>query len=324
MTTLELRVARRWIEGESVVALDLVPPEGTLLPPIEAGAHVDVTLPTPIAGTPAVRSYSPWGDPADRQRLRLAIQREEAGRGGSRHLFDDVREGDVLRVGAPRNLFALREDAPFCLLLAGGIGITPLLSMAARLARLGRPFALHHAARSRARAPLWSFTRALCGDRARLHLDDGPAEDRLDLEALADAMPAGGEVWICGPAGFMTAATAAFARRLPEAAIHLEAFSAPSETVSPGGDRAFELRLARSGLSLAVPADQSIVAVLAQAGIAIATSCEQGLCGVCLTPVRAGDIDHRDVFLSPDEQARGDVMTPCCSRARSDVLVLDL
>ena len=194
MTTLELRVARRWVEGESVVAFDLVPPEGTLLPPIEAGAHVDVTLPTPIAGTPAVRSYSPWGDPADRGRLRLAIQREEAGRGGSRHLFDHVREGDVLRVGTPRNLFALRETAPFCLLLAGGIGITPLLSMAARLVRLGRPFALHHAARSRARAPLWSFTEALCGDRARLHLDDGPAEDRLDLEALAQAMPEGGEV----------------------------------------------------------------------------------------------------------------------------------
>lgn len=313
---LSVRVERRHEVAERVASFELVALDGAALPSFTAGAHVELEV-----EPGKTRCYSLYGDPADRARYRIAVLREEAGRGGSRAVHETLRTDAIVRIGPPRNAFALDELAPHSLLLAGGIGVTPLLSMAARLKALGCSFELHLCCRTRAAAPLLAEIEAVAGPRARLHLDDGPADQRLDFTALAAGLPAGTHAYVCGPAGFMNAATGALATCLPPAAIHTESF-APAGARS--GDDTFTVRLARSGLDVEVPAGVSLLDALAQAGVVPETSCEQGMCGVCLTRVLGGVPDHRDSYLSPQERQRGDLMTPCCSRSLSDLLVLDL
>lgn len=312
---LTLNVVRRRDVATRVIALDLTAPDGALLPPFTAGAHLDVH-----AAPGLTRCYSLWGDPADRRLYRLAILLEPDGRGGSQAVHENLQEGGTATIGLPRNAFPLKEDAPNTLLVAGGIGITPLLAMAARLTAIGRPFAFHAFFRSAAAAPLRDEAERLAGDRLHVHLDDAPAS-RLDFAALAAMQPTGTHAYVCGPRGFMEAAVAALRERLPTEAIHTESFS-PTE--AEAGDRPFVCDLARSGRSLTVPADCSLLSVLIDTGVPVDWSCEQGLCGVCVTPVLAGLPDHRDHYLSPAERAGNALMTPCCSRALSDRLVLDL
>jgi len=319
MTTRDLfsvRVERRDDVAERVASFDLVALDGTALPPFTAGAHVELEV-----EPGRTRCYSLYGDPADRARYRIAVLREEGGRGGSSAVHASLHTGAVARISPPRNAFALDENAPHSLLLAGGIGVTPLLAMAARLTALGRSFELHLCCRSRAAAPLLAKIDAVAGDRAQFHFDDGPADQRLDFTTLAAGLPVGTHAYVCGPAGFMAAATGALATCLPPEAIHTESF-APAAPRS--GDDAFTVRLAVSGLDVEVPAGVSLLEALAQAGVVPETSCEQGMCGVCLTRVLGGVPDHRDSYLSPQERQRGDVMTPCCSRSLSDLLVLEL
>lgn len=318
--TLAVRVARRWPEARGIEAFELVHPEGAALPPFSAGAHVDVHLPGAI-----VRPYSICSAPHERWRYLLCVLREPASRGGSRALHDAVAEGDVLRIGRPRNLFALAEGASHHLLLAGGIGITPILSMAQQLVQAGQGnFALHYAVQERGRAALLGAL-AVPGlaERSRLYCSAGEAPSRMDIGALlAHAVP-GTHVYACGPARFVQAVQSAAAAQgwAPER-MHVELFAAP-QAVRADGDAAFELVLARSGRVVNVPAGCSATEALADAGVAVPTSCEQGVCGTCLMGVVSGLPDHRDMYLSPEEQAHNDQFLPCCSRALTERLVVD-
>ncbi|MGA0611694.1 PDR/VanB family oxidoreductase [Caldimonas sp. KR1-144] len=318
--TLRVRVARKALEAEDICSLELVAADGGALPPFTAGAHIDVHLPGGL-----VRQYSLCNDPRESQRYRIAVLREAASRGGSQAVHDALREGDVLTIGAPRNHFELSGEGERALLLAGGIGITPILCMAERLAATGTPFELHYATRSRARtAFLDRIGSAAFASQVRFHFDDGPAAQRLDLAAVLAQPRAGTHLYVCGPKGFIDAVLAtARAAGWREPQLHWE-FFAGAEVAARDGDAAFEVELASSGRVIAVPAGLSVVQALAQAGVEVMVSCEQGVCGTCLTRVLQGEVEHRDSYLTPDEQAAHDQFTPCCSRARSARLVLDL
>ncbi len=317
---LDVRVARKTREARDVCAFELRPVDGALLPAFSAGSHIDVHLPGGLT-----RQYSLCNAPAERHRYLIGVLREPASRGGSQAMHELVREGDTLRIGAPRNHFALAADAQDSLLLAGGIGITPILSMAEHLAAAGGAFSLHYCVRSADRAAFADRLRdGGFGARAHVHCDDGDAAQRLDLARLLEAPRPGRHVYVCGPRGFIDAVQARAAERgWPPERVHREFFGAPE--VAPGVvEASFEVRLARSGRTVVVPKDVSVVKALAAAGIAVPFSCEQGVCGTCLTRVVEGVPEHRDSYLTPEEQACNDQFTPCCSRSKTPVLVLDL
>lgn len=313
-----VHVRRITLEAQDICSFELVDVEGRELPSFSAGSHIDVHLDGGL-----IRPYSLCNDPSETHRYLIAVLREPASRGGSTAMHD-LREGQALRISGPKNHFALAEAAPHQLLLAGGIGITPILSMAERLAAIGASFELHYCTRSMARTAFADRLRASAfAGRVRLHRDDGPAEQQLDLPATLASQPAGSHLYVCGPTGFMGAVLAgANVAGWSESRLHREYFAAAA--VDNTGDGAFDVQLASSGALIRVTADQSIVAALAAAGVQVPVSCEQGVCGTCLTRVLEGTPDHRDMFLTAEEHARGDQITPCCSRARSPRLVLDL
>jgi vanillate O-demethylase ferredoxin subunit len=314
--TLEVTVSRKHAETEDIRTFELVRPDGGELPPFDAGSHIDVHLPSGL-----IRQYSLYGDPADRRVYRLGVLRDRTSRGGSAAMHDRVHAGDALTIGAPRNQFKLAEDAPSTLLIAGGIGITPLLSMARRLIALGREFELHYCTRSLDRAAFLDLLgEEALSRRTRLYRDDtGPA---LDPARLFARQPEETHVYICGPAGFIDwVRSAAQAAGLAPSRIHQEFFS--KDETAPAG-QAFTVVLKRSGKRFSIPPEHTVVDVLAREGIEIPTSCEQGICGTCVTKVLEGIPDHRDTYFSDEEKAANDQFLPCCSRALSGQLVLDL
>ncbi len=319
MTTLSVRVARKSAEAEGICSFELVATDGRPLPAFSAGSHVDVQVP----GGP-VRQYSLCNDPAESHRYLIAVLKDAASRGGSAAMHERVQEGDTLSISAPKNHFALAHDAKRHLLLAGGIGITPLLCMAERLATAGADFDLHYCTRSEARTAFRQRIAASAfAPHVRFHFDDGPPAQRLDLLALLARPVAGQHVYVCGPQGFMDAVLGTARRNgWPEGQLHYEFFGAAPAPA--GGDQPFEVMLASSGRVVPVAAGQSVVQALAGAGVTVLTSCEQGVCGTCLTRVIDGQCDHRDQYLTPEEQAANDQFLPCCSRAKSARLVLDL
>ncbi|EML1600528.1 oxidoreductase [Burkholderia cenocepacia] len=317
--TLTVRVARKWQEARDICGFELVSDDGSPLPRFDAGAHIDVHLPGGL-----VRQYSLCNHPEQRDRYQIAVLREADGRGGSRAIHDEVRQGDTVRIGLPRNQFPLAPDAPHHLLLAGGIGVTPILAMAERLCSAGMPFDMHYCARSTDRmAFVERINTAGFHDRVRFHVDDGDPAQRFDLAAVLAGAPDGTHLYVCGPRGFMDAVlNAARERDWSEARLHYEFFS--GAVVPSGADRAFQVQIASSGKVIDVPAECTVIAALAANGVDVLTSCEQGVCGTCLTRVLEGEPDHRDTYLTDDEKAAGDQFMPCCSRSRTDLLVLDL
>jgi vanillate O-demethylase ferredoxin subunit len=239
-------------------------------------------------------------------------------------MHDRVKVGDELSISVPKNHFALVHDAKHSLLLAGGIGVTPILCMAERLATLDASFELHYCTRSRARtAFLERIDRAPYAHRAQLHFDDEDEKQRFDIAARLATPESGTHLYVCGPQGFMDAVlNTARAAGWPESQLHYEFFAAEARATEDNGS--FEVKIASSGQVLVVGKDESVVQALAKAGIHIETSCEQGVCGTCETRVLAGEPEHFDVCLSPDERAANDRFLPCCSRSKSACLVLDL
>jgi vanillate O-demethylase ferredoxin subunit len=300
-------------------SLELVAADGAALPAFSAGAHIDVHLPNGLQ-----RQYSLCNAPGETQRYVIGVLRDAASRGGSAAVHDLVQEGSVLTISVPRNLFPLAAQAPHHLLLAGGIGITPMLAMAEHLAATGGAFTLHHCNRGRARTAFISrLTTAPFAGQVQHHFDDGDAAQKLDIAATLKNAPAGTHLYVCGPQGFMDAVlNAGRAAGWPEERLHREYFGAAP--VDHTNDGSFELEIASTGKVIKVLADQTALAALHAAGLDIPMSCEQGVCGTCLTRVKAGTPDHRDQYLEPDEQAANDQFLPCCSRAKSPRLVLDL
>lgn len=311
-----------WV-AEGVLAFDLRPAEGGAWPEFSAGAHIDLHLPGGM-----VRSYSLVNPPGQTHRYVVAVHFDPNGRGGSRYLHQAARAGDFLKIAGPRNTFGLREEALHSVLIAGGIGVTPLWSMAQRLAQLGAPWTLHYCARSREMAAYASDLEQLAADTGatlRLHFDGGDPQRRVDLPSIVGASPAGAHLYCCGPTAMLRAFEAATSTLGP-AFVHREFFAAPAapSDVNTAAQEAFTLKLSRSGRVLRVSASESVLEAVLAAGIDVPHSCMSGICRACETRVLEGRPDHRDMVLDAAEQAQGDTMIICCSRALTAELTLDL
>ncbi|MBU9688657.1 PDR/VanB family oxidoreductase [Burkholderia multivorans] len=324
---MKVTLLRKLPVATDICMFELGPADGAALPPFTAGAHIDVHL----GGL--VRQYSLCNSPSEAGVYRLGVLRERESRGGSVAMHA-CEPGTTLEIGEPRNHFPLDPHAAHSVLLAGGIGITPLLSMALHLAETGRSFELHYCAREPARA---AFVDRLdtppLNARTRLWFDDAPAGQRIDFAQVLGKPDAHTHLYVCGPAGFIAAVLGAAAQAgWDPANVHREYFGAAglgaageSETSAAAtADGPFQVSLAQSGRVVDVPAGMTIVEALRGCGIEVPVSCEQGVCGTCLTRVLSGTPDHRDVYLTDDERAANDQMLPCCSRARTPMLVLDL
>lgn len=314
--TRTLVVAERKDEADDVVSLVLRDPAGAPLPAWTAGAHVDL-----VVAPGVVRQYSLCGDPDDASSYRVAVLREPAGRGGSAAVHEKLHPGVEVEVSSPRNHFALRPAAAY-VLVAGGIGITPLLAMAREAARAGVPWHLAYGGRTRTSMAFVDEARALPGgDVALVALDTDGLLPVADL--VARAARDGADVYCCGPAGLLDAVIAEGGRVLGPERVHVERFT-PVEVVPDGPERAFEVEVASLGLTVTVPPDRTTLEVLEDAGVQILSSCREGTCGTCELAVVDGAVDHRDSLLTPAEQAANDTMFPCVSRAAGARLVVDL
>ncbi|HEU0306276.1 MAG TPA: PDR/VanB family oxidoreductase [Lysobacter sp.] len=315
---IQVFVRAKYSEAEDICVFELAPCDGAVLPPFDAGAHIDVHIREGL-----VRQYSLCNAPQQDDVYVIGVLREAASRGGSVAMHE-LRVGQTLHISAPRNHFPMAQEAPSSLLFAGGIGITPLLSKAERLAEADADFHLHYCTRSRGRTAFFDrIVTSDFADRASFHFDTGQEEQKLDLDAALAAATPGTHLYVCGPAGFMDWVLAeARARGWPESRLHKEYFAAAP--VQSGDDRPFDVTIASTGATFRVAPGQTVVEVLQEHGIEIPISCEQGVCGTCLTRVLEGVPDHRDVFLTDAEKEKNDQFTPCCSRAKSSCLVLDL
>ena len=300
--------------ARSVSLFEVTPAAGYRLPPAEPGAHIGFILPD---GTERSYSLVTAGDGADRS-YRVAIKREEAGRGGSRWFHDELKPGAAIEIMPPRNHFPLDEQARETLLIAGGIGISPLWSMAQRLEALGRPWSMIYACRSRAEAaflgPLYAF------HQVSFHFDDEQGGAPLPMAAAVAAAPAEAHLYCCGPLPMLAAFEAAVAGR-PTGHVHVEYF-APKE--APALDGGYTVHLAKSGKDVPIRAGQTILKALRNHGVEVPFSCEEGTCGACEVRVVSGQPDHRDTVLTDEERAGNKTMMVCCSGSCGPVLTLDL
>ncbi|WP_314146488.1 2Fe-2S iron-sulfur cluster-binding protein [uncultured Leifsonia sp.] len=314
---LELQIEAIRREAEGVHSVELTAPDGSDLPPFSAGAHVDLLLAPELT-----RSYSLTNDPAERHRYVVAVNKDPDSRGGSVHVHEQLRVGDRLQVSPPRNNFPLDESAEHTVLIAGGIGITPLRAMIARLERLDRPWELYYAARNRKSVAFWADLELLEAKRpGRIHINlSDSSGGRLDIEEVVGSAPDGAHFYCCGPERMVEAFRAAAAQR-PAASVHAELFHGAGAPATEGG---FRVTLQRSDTSLAVKRGQTVLDALLAAGIEVPFSCKEGVCGSCRVKVIRGLPDHRDLVMTPEEQAKNDQMYVCCSGAKTPELVLDL
>lgn len=310
-------VERVWDEADEVRCLNLKDLTGAEFPELSPGAHVDVHLQEGI-----VRQYSICNGPDQRHSITIAVKCEPSSRGGSLAIHR-LKEGDLIEVTGPRNNFPLDESARHHLLIAGGIGITPLLSMARFLKDRGADFTLAYFARSPSQAAFRDLLNEEFREEAEFVYSAVPEEVQSRLDELLAVRPEGGHVYCCGPRGFMNAVVERASLCFPHETVHLEYFSADEGALSRPQE-SFRVRLARSGKEIDVPAGTSIVDALARHGVHVDMMCQQGVCGTCMTRLLDGVPDHRDSFLSPEEKHANDRIMICCSRSRSPVLVLDL
>ncbi|MEU1196305.1 PDR/VanB family oxidoreductase [Streptomyces sp. NPDC005813] len=308
-TSLHLTVHRMTWEAEGVLSVELVHPDGKPLPAWTPGAHIDVE----VGGL--IRQYSLCGDPRTATAYRIGVLDAPASRGGSRHVHTRLRPGRTVTVSEPRNHFAL-EDAPGYVFVAGGIGITPLLAMAREAGRRGADWRMVYGGRSRASMAFTDELAALGGDVTVVPQDE---HGHIDLDTALAGLPAGTLVYCCGPEPLLTAVE----QKCPAERLRVERFAAPTVERS-GDDEAFEVECRVSGRTLTVGADTSILQAVEDAGIGVASSCRDGICGSCETRVLDGTPDHRDFLLSEAEHTANATMMICVSRCASGRLVLDL
>ncbi len=287
-------------------------PDGASLPGIEPGAHIDIHLPNGM-----MRQYSLVTAEGDSSTYVVGIKRDRASRGGSRYVHEYLGVAEILKIGGPRNHFPLKEDAAHSVLIAGGIGITPIWSMAQRLHKLGRSFELHYACRTRDEGVFLQDLQAL--PQAKVHVD-AEAGGFLDVAPIIANAPTGSHFYCCGPlpmlAGFESAT-----KDLPAGQVHVEYFTAREEAATEGG---YVVELRKSGLEFAIPEGRTILQVLRDAGVDTPYSCEEGVCGACEIQVVSGEVDHRDNILTETERKASKTIMICCSGSKSARLVLDL
>jgi vanillate O-demethylase ferredoxin subunit len=317
--TLVVRIAQITRETDEILKFVLVDPDGGALPGFAAGAHVDVHVAPGLT-----RQYSLLNPPGEGRQYVIAVKREPQSRGGSVAMHGGLAPGDLVRIGSPRNGFGLDHGAAHHLLIAGGIGITPLLGMAGQLAATGGAYTLAYFVRA---PELAGFAEELGpimrAGRLQLHAGLNAEATVAAVAGLLARQPEGTHVYACGPRPLMDAAeelARACGRDLP---VHREDFAA-LPLVAGSELATFGVQLAQSGGTLPIPPERTIADVLIEHGVALDTSCEQGMCGTCLTRVLGGVPEHRDTFLSEDERASGQHILPCVSRSRTPLLVLDL
>jgi vanillate O-demethylase ferredoxin subunit len=316
---MKAKVLTKYLEAHDIYRYELGSVDGAPLPPFTPGAHIDVEIMPGLT-----RQYSLCGDPSETHRYEIAVLRAPESRGGSDAMHLTIDAGDVITISEPRNHFPLDARATRSILIAGGIGVTPILCMAEHLSQQGSDFDMHYCARSKDRMAFRDrIASAKYASRVQTHFDDGPQEQKLDIERLLAGQDSGAHLYVCGPTGFMTWVldSAALAGWGPDR-VHREYFSAPAPSTTDA--RTFSVKLARSGTVIPITPDQTVVEALAANGVEIPVSCEQGICGTCITRVIDGEPDHRDMFMTDAEHAMNDQFTPCCSRSKSAMLVLDL
>ena len=316
MSKINAIVRRVTALTDRISEFEIAAADGSPLPHWDAGAHVLFDLPDGDSRAYSLITFDPI--PKAPESYRIAVQREPEGKGGSTHMHG-LKPGAEITCAAPKNDFPLSPDAP-AVLLAGGIGITPMISMAATLKAAGQDFTFHYTGRS---APVMAYRDALresFGEALHLHCDDDATA--LDLGAVIDSLGPQAHLYVCGPKGLIEATKAkAEAAGVAAERIHFELFDAPQEQE---GDSAFEVEVASSGEVFTIPPGQSIIDVLESGGVDVMYDCQRGDCGICQCDVLSGTPDHRDVVLSEAERAAGNVMQICVSRAKSPRLVLDI
>ena len=316
---LSLLVRQIRFEAVGINSYELVDPAGADLPPFTAGAHLDVHLPNGV-----IRQYSLCNCPSERHRYVIAVLRDAQGRGGSTALHQSLRVQDMATVSHPRNNFSLGTQAGKVILLAGGIGVTPLKSMAHALDAAGVPFELHYCARN---AESVAFATELAGPwkhgKPTFHFDHGNPAAGLDIAGLLRTVEPGAHLFYCGPPGFMQACANA-AAHWPAGAVHCEHFKAPdmARLASDAVPGSFTVKIASSGQRIDIAPGVSIADALNAAGVRVETSCQSGLCGTCKVRYLEGEVDHQDMILDDGEHQQW--LTACVSRATSALLVLDL
>jgi len=317
-TLIEVRLQAIRYEARNIHSFELRALPGQQLPPFSAGSHVDVHLPNGL-----IRSYSLSNPPAERNRYVIAVNRDAKSRGGSVFMHDQVKVGNTLHISHPRNNFPLDEQAAHSVLIAGGIGITPLRSMIARLQEIGRSWELFYATRDRHSTAYLDELREL-GSRVntRLHFnfDQEPGGQMMDLDAIVAGIPDHAHVYCCGPLPMLEAFEKA-SSGLPPERVHVEYFAAKEQPAVEGG---FTVELRRSKRVITVPSGKTILDAVLDAGVDAPYSCMEGVCATCETRVLEGVPDHRDLVLSKHEQAANNRMMICCSGSKSAKLVLDL
>ncbi len=316
---IPVRVRQMRLEAETVLSVELETLDGARLPSAGPGSHVDVAL-----GDDLRRSYSLTREISESPSCTIAIHRDPESRGGSAYVHERLRVGDKIRISRPRNNFPLDDKAELSVLIAGGIGITPIVAMIRQLTAAGRAWKLHYAARSRSAA---AFRKAIaqCLENSKgkgavsYHFDDEQNGALIDMKAILASNP-GAHFYCCGPEPMLAAYEEA-ARDLPRETVHVEYFSTSEEAARDGG---FEVVLQRSGKTLHVEPGQTILDVLIAHNVSVPFSCTEGVCGTCETPVIEGRPDHRDMVLTDEERAKSETMMVCCSGSKSARLVLDL
>jgi len=313
---LEVEVFRRDDVTDLISIFELRHPNGEALPAFTAGAHIDVKVSDGL-----IRQYSLSNDPIETSRYVIAVLNEPVSRGGSKAIHETFQQGMLILVGEPRNYFPLEDADDTFILVAGGIGVTPILAMARELRRLERTFEVHYCIRSRSTgAFLDVFESPEFKDFVILHIDDETNTPRLNIEEIVKTDKS--RLYVCGPGGFINWVLTTAETCMPNDRIHRESFTAaPIEAPT---DEGFEVEIASTGQKFFIPADKSVSAVLEEAGVEVLVSCQQGICGSCITNILEGEPDHKDSVLSEGERKSGRLFTPCCSRAKSAKLVLDL
>lgn len=315
---MQVRVKRISYEAEGINSYEFVALGDSDLTHFTAGSHIDLHLSNGL-----IRSYSLMNDQHEQNRYVVAVNKDAASRGGSSFIHETLRAGDVVSISQPKNNFLLRENASHSVLIAGGIGVTPLLSMIRRLDALGRSWELYYAARTRAAAAFLDElnTFGSAGPaKLHLHFDQELSGRMLDLSAIVKSAPADAHLYCCGPVAMLEAFEAATGQRSADH-VHVEYFQAKDAPAVEGG---FEVRLTRSNRTILVETGKTILDALLDAGISVNYACTEGVCGTCETRVLEGIPDHRDQFLSNEERAGNKTIMICCSGAKSRALVLDL
>lgn len=321
---LQLKITSVRAEALDVISLELRREDNAMLPRFKPGAHLEVVVhPRSPGGSALLRHYSLCNDSTEKDRYVFAVARQPDGRGGSEALHDQAHIGMGITVRGPRNNFALVEHASFYRFIAGGIGITPLLSMIRWCERNGKPWTLLYCARSRVRAAFYEVLKGY-GSNVSYHFDDECGGHLTDLDGELSHPVAGEHVYCCGPNPLMRAVEQRCETR-DSGTVHFEWFSAPALPIAEKAKSGtFDVVLRKSGVRFSVPENKSILDVLEDNGIAVPFSCREGICRSCETPLCSGEVDHRDYALSRDEQDANRSIIICVSRARSGVLELDI